>query len=719
MLIEILVLGSSGAALFYKVNAQRKAARRLSLHKAHTSAIAPRGPRRFSAQRLLHDIRHTIKEKGRNELQLDIDPGIQKAADAARRANNRNLAISTGAVGLALLGSFYPGFAVASAFAVVYLSRELILRVLMDIKRGHYISVYIIDMTSTVGLIVSGQLVLAALGGAIGGFFAKIVNHLERTSQQQLLHVFSGHPQQVWLLRDGAEILVDFGSVQPNDHIVVNAGEVIPVDGTVSTGEGSVDQHILTGESQPIEKTAGNQVFASTLLLSGKLVIAVEKAGNTTVAAKIGEVLEHTQSYKDTLMVRGRTVADSFVPVTLGLTAITLPLKGVQSALAITWASLGDLLAAAGPLCVLSYLQILSRQNILIKDGRVFEALRDVDTIVFDKTGTLTEEEPTVGTIHAFGDFDEHRVLSYAAAAEYRQPHPIAKAITARAKTLKLRVPRPETSGYEVGYGIKVTVDHCTIRVGSARFLEREGIFLPEDTRTIQDKAEIYSYSLVYVGVDDKLAGILELEPTIRAETAEIVRHMKERGMRLYIVSGDHTAATRRMAERLGIENYFAEVLPEHKARMVKDLRDQGRFVCYIGDGINDAIALKSAQVSISLKGASSAATDTAQIIFMDGTLSRLEALFAYAEDFENTMSRNLAISIVPGTIIIAGVYLLQFGVASAMAIFYLSCLLGLGNILWPLVKHQSNGLELPESDAVSADYDLGRVPPPPTPPDP
>jgi Cu2+-exporting ATPase len=417
----------------------------------------------------------------------------------------------------------------------------------------------------------------------------------------------------------------------------------------------------------------------------------VTTAGNATLAAQIGEVLNQTQSYKDTLITRGRQVADRFVPVVFGLTAVTFPLLGAKSALAVTWSALGETMAGSGPLSLLSYLQILSQHSILVKDGRVFESLRQVDTIVFDKTGTLTLEQPTVGQIHALSGFTAETVLRYAAAAEYRQPHPVARAILAKAQDAGLELPEIDEASYDVGYGITVEVDGFSVRVGSARFLQREGIEFPAAVEAIQQEAEAESHSLIYVGLGSQLAGILEMQPTLRPEVPQVVQFLQQRGIQLYIISGDHEAPTRKMAERLGIEHYFAETLPENKAARVQELRDAGRFVCFIGDGINDAIALKAAQVSISLKGASTAATDTAQIIFMDSTLKRLPHLFQLADEFEGTMRRNLALSIVPGSITIGGVYLLHFGVAASMGIFYVGAVAALGNTLWPLVKHQQH----------------------------
>lgn len=700
MLLEAMVLSSTGAAVWFNVFKKGEMRSLPRKRKIKSVILEPQKTSgKFSVLSLAKDFRKTVKEQGRQSLQIDISPELKEAAVQARKEGNRNLVISVGATGLALMGSVYPGLWVVSTLGIVYLSRQLLIRVYNDVKRGHYISVYMIDFLSTFGLVLTGHILMAAIAGSIGGFFAKVINKLEENSQQQLLGVFSGHPQKVWLLREGVEVLVNFSVIQPGDKVVVNAGEVIPVDGLVGSGEGNVDQHVLTGESQPIEKGEGDQVFASTLLLSGRLTVVVEKAGSTTVAAKIGDALNNTQSYKDTLMVRGRKIADRFAPLTLGLTAFTLPVLGVNSALAVLWSSFGDTLAASGPLSLLSYLQILSRKNILIKDGRVFDSLRDVDTVIFDKTGTLTQEQPVVGKIHVFAGADEKAVLGYAAAAEYRQTHPIAKAILARAELNQLSLPRIDEASYDVGYGIKVTVDGKLVRVGSARFLEREGIDFPDGVVAVQQQADLDNYSLVYVSIDNELGGILEMQPVLRPEVKELIPYLKQRGLKLYILSGDHEAPTRKVAEALGIKEYFAEVLPQDKAGLVQRLRDEGRFVCFIGDGINDAVALKTAQVSVSLKGASSVATDTAQIIFMDGALKNLRPLLEYADDFEVSMVRNIAISVVPGMLTVAGVYFLGLGVVSAMVIFYVSCFAALGSVLWPLIKHQEQTGELIDAE--------------------
>ncbi|RKZ54454.1 MAG: hypothetical protein DRR16_07200 [Candidatus Parabeggiatoa sp. nov. 3] len=688
MLIQLLLVSTGG----YWYLQRRK--QRTIQHKLEPIARKEESTRRsatsFSTVHLLEDIKNALLVDGRQQLQMSLDPKLRESIEEEHRKKRRIFLFSSGAIGLALLSSVYPSFFVLGSMGAIYLSRHLLQLLREDFKGGRYLTVPLIATVSMAGLIITGHLVLATAMGLLGSFFAAILARVENKSNEQLTQVFTGHADNVWVLKDDVEIQISFHDIQPNDIIVVNSGEVIPVDGVVHSGMGEVDQHILTGESQPIEKLVGAPVFASTLLLSGSLLIQVETSGELTVAAKIGQILNQTQSYSKTLMVRGRELANRYVPVTLGISAFTFFVLGSQPALAVTWAALGATMEGLGPLSILSYLQILSQNAILVKDGRIFESLRQVDTVVFDKTGTLTLEQPTVGNIHVIDGFDTISVLRYAAAAEYRQPHPTAKAIQAKAIEEQLDLPGLDDASYEVGYGIKAKIDKKVIRVGSARFLEREGIELPETVRTIQLQAERDSYSLIYVAIGQQLAGILEMQPTLRPEAKRVVRYLKQRGIELYIISGDHEAPTRNMAKILDIEHYVAETLPENKATLVKQLREEGRFVCFIGDGINDAIALKSAQVSVSLKGASSAATDTAQIIFMDGTLSRLEQLFQLVDEFEGTMEKNMAISMIPGIITISGVYLLRFCVATGMGLFYSGMIAGVGNALWPLVKHQN-----------------------------
>jgi len=622
-------------------------------------------------------------------MQLNLDPERKAEIEARKQQENHKIILSAGATGLAILGTVSPFFYLVGSGAVIYLGRHVLNMVYQDFKKNHFITVHLISAILMFSMIATGQLVLAALAGLMGGFLVKLIKQVEDNSQQQLINVFSGHPRHVWLEKEGVELEIAFETLQKGDIIVVHAGEIIPADGVIHSGSASIDQRILTGESQPIEKTVGDHVFAATLILAGRIRILVTTAGEETLAANIGQVLNNTQNYKDTLMLRGKKIADGLLPIELGIGATTYFLLGPVPAIATLWSGLGYRMIMLGPISVLNYLQILSRHGILIKDGRILESLRQVDTIVFDKTGTLTLEQPTLGKIHPCADYHEREILYYAASAEYRQSHPIAKAILDAARERQIELDAPETTHYEIGYGLKVCLAQKTVVVGSARLLQREEIVLPESLAQLQQQAEAFGHSLLYVSIDQTVVGVLEIEPTLRPEAPELIRQLHQRNITTYIISGDHEQPTLNIAQQLGITHYFAETLPEHKASLINKLRDEGRFVCFVGDGINDAIALKTAQISISLKGASSAATDTAQIIFMDGTLVPLNYLFEIVDEFENTMQNNFLLSVVPGAVNISGVYLLNFSVPTSMGLFYMGTTVGLANAIIPLLKHQ------------------------------
>ncbi|NJP07156.1 MAG: HAD-IC family P-type ATPase, partial [Chloroflexaceae bacterium] len=353
---------------------------------------------------------------------------------------------------------------------------------------------------------------------------------------------------------------------------------MISIDGTIVAGIASIDQHMLTGESQPADKEIGDPVFASTMVVSGRIAMTVERAGQDTVAARIGTILQQTADFKLSIQSRGERVADITAPPTLLLGALALPLLGVEAALAVLFSSLGYNMRIIAPLSLLNYLQITAHSGILIKDGRSLELLKKVDTVVFDKTGTLTLEQPNVCQIYSWNGYTEEQLLTYAAAAEYKQTHPIARAILQKARNEQLSLPDIHDAHYEVGYGIKVRTEERLIRVGSDRFMQMEGIPLTHDVAEQEAACHVQGHSLVLVAVDDHLAGAIELQPTIRPEAPMIVQHLHAMGMQTYIISGDQAEPTRKMAQRLGIDHYFANTLPEHKAQMIKQLQDEGTF---------------------------------------------------------------------------------------------------------------------------------------------
>ncbi len=352
----------------------------------------------------------------------------------------------------------------------------------------------------------------------------------------------------------------------------------------------------------------------------------------------------------------------------------------------------------SGPLGTLNYLNLASHHSILIKDGRSLELLTGIDTILFDKTGTLTQEQPEVGKIVICDGYEADDILAYAAAAERKLAHPIAKAIVQKAKASNLSLPEIEDSNYQIGYGITVSIKNRVIKVGSLRFMTMEGMIIPETIEKAMAHSHAQGHSLVMVAINNQIEGAIEIQPALRPEIKSIISGLRQRGIKyLAIVSGDHKQPTKKLAEELGMDNYFYDILPENKAKIVEKLQQEGQSVCFIGDGVNDAVAMKKANVSISIRGATSIATDLAQVVFMDGSLSHLCKLFDIANGLDSQLRKSLIISLIPLPINLIGIFFLHFSLLSTIVINQMSFWSGMGDAMRPLqkIEHDKNNRHL------------------------
>ena len=382
------------------------------------------------------------------------------------------------------------------------------------------------------------------------------------------MNAFGKQPRYVWLYRDGAEVQISLDQLQPLDVIVVNTGEVVPVDGIIAQGMAMIDQHALTGESTPAEKGVGDRVFAATLMVAGKILVQVEKSGNETASAKISQILNDTAGYKLSSQHKGERLADKAVIPTLAVGAVGLAAMGPAGAVAVLNSDFGTGIRMAAPLAMLSSLALCANKGILVKDGRALELMNEVDTVLFDKTGTLTRERPEVGRMIASHGFAPEQILQFAAAAERKFHHPIALAILHKAQELGLELPPTDDTQYKVGYGITVGVMGHTVRVGSQRFMDSEGVEITPEVAAALDQSHQEGHTMVMVSVDGRLGGALELHAAVRPEVRQIVQGLRERGIKhIAIISGDHEAPTRKLAESLGMDRYFAQVLLRRRTR--------------------------------------------------------------------------------------------------------------------------------------------------------
>ncbi len=573
------------------------------------------------------------------------------------------------------------------------------------LKKSHHVifkqkqrMVGIFEWLCVTGVLVLGKYLAAAVLFTMFFTARKLIIKTERSTHTDINNIFGSLPKKVWILREHLEIEVLLNTLQTNDIMVVRAGEMIAADGKIIIGEGTIDQCMLTGESQPVEKSQENKVFASTMLLSGWLHIQVEKQGEETVTGQIVEVLKKTADFKSHIQSRGEEIVEKGAGISLLAMATALPLLGISQALALSCSGFGYQMRLVAPLSVLNYLRIASNHGILVKDGRALEKLAEVDTIIFDKTGTLTETIPQVKRIVACNGFTEKQLLQYAVTAEQRQKHPIAQAICQAAAQQNLRSFPIENSDYEVGYGIRVSfVDPeagskvQTILLGSERFMESAKINIPNDIKSVQIECAEKGHSLIYIALENQyLMGVIELRPSLRKNAKKVATTLRQQGMTLYIISGDQEKPTQQLAETLGIKNYYAETLPEDKAKIVENLQKQGRKVCFIGDGINDAVALQKADVAISLHGAATIATDTAEIVLIKPDLSYLPYLLQMANDLNNRINSGTMINTASSITCVTGILIFGMGISGAVFLYYSTLGINIVNAMVPILREKT-----------------------------
>jgi heavy metal translocating P-type ATPase len=608
------------------------------------------------------------------------------------RQLNRYIAAAVATMGTAIVGVYYPPVLIVTLGTALYSTTLIFRNGYNAIVHERKLRMDVMGSLYFIGTYAGGFFIPGAFGLIAYYMSEKLVFITQDRSQKSLIKVFGQQPRTVWQIVDGVEVEVLFESVQAGDTIVVQAGQMVPVDGAIIHGIATIDQHILTGEAQPAEKGVGDQVLTATLMMAGKMHVQVEKTGEETAAAQIGVMLNNTASYQAGIVSKGEQVADKSVPPTMLLALLALPFSGYRYMVTILGSAIGLNIKITAPIAMLNFLNVAANHGILVKDGRSLELLKEVDTVVFDKTGTLTLEQPHIAHIHTCADVDADTLLMYAAAAEHRQTHPIARAILAEAAQRGLTLPEIDHAHYEMGYGLSVLLGDHLIRVGSDRYMALEKIKLPASMQALGQAGQEQGHSLVMVAVDDRLVGALELQPILRPEAKAIVQELRKRNLDIYIISGDQEQPTRRMAQALDIPHYFANTLPENKAILVEQLQAEGRAVCFVGDGINDSIALKKANVSVSLRGASTAATDTAQIVLMAQSLQQLPFVFDLAQEFDTNMKAGFTAAVGQGVIVIGGALLAVVGIFTGTLIWEVGLLAGLGVALLPLRRHQIKG---------------------------
>ena len=440
-----------------------------------------------------------------------------------------------------------------------------------------------------------------------------------KKSVDDLARSMSLNVSKVWLRTpENQEILVESSKIEKGDKVVVHMGNVIPFDGEVLDGDAMVNQASLTGESVPVQRTVGNTVFAGTVVEEGEITIRVKEVEGNNRFDQIVTMIEESEKLKSELEGKAEHYADKLVPWTLGATGLTYLLtRNVTKAMSILMVDFCCALKLAMPISVLSAIREASLYNVTVKGGKFLEAVAEADTIVFDKTGTLTKAHPTVVDVVNFNDeYSSYDMLRVAACLEEHFPHSMAKAVVDAASKKGLSHEEMHTKvEYIVAHGIATSINGKRTVIGSYHFVfEDEKCVVPAGKEPLFESLPLY-YSYLYLAIEGKLSAVICIEDPLRDEAAAVVTSLKKAGIsKVVMMTGDSERTASVIAKKVGVDEYYAEVLPEDKAAFVEKEKDKGRKVIMIGDGINDSPALSAANVGIAISDGAEIAREIADI---------------------------------------------------------------------------------------------------------
>lgn len=446
---------------------------------------------------------------------------------------------------------------------------------------------------------------------------------------------------KVWVRTEEQEILVPASQVQLGERIVVHVGNVVPFDGLVVEGDAMVNQAALTGESMPVHKTEGSYAYAGTVLEEGELVILVKEVTGSSKFESIVKMIEESEKLKSSLEGKAEHLADRLVPYTLAGAGLTyLFSRNLTKAVAVLMVDFSCALKLAMPITVLSAIREASTYSMTVKGGRFLEAIAEADTIVFDKTGTLTKAQPVVADVISFNGEDPDELLRLAACMEEHFPHSMAKAVVKEAEKRNLVHEEMHSKvEYIVAHGISTTIEGKQAIIGSYHFVfEDERCKIPEGMEArFQTLPEEYSH--LYLAIEHQLVAVICIEDPLREEAAEVIQKLKQQGIKkVVMMTGDSERTASAIARRVGIDEYYSEVLPEDKARFVETEKAAGKKVIMIGDGINDSPALSAADVGIAISDGAEIAREIADITVGADDLQQLVVL----KDISNALVKRI-----------------------------------------------------------------------------
>jgi Cu2+-exporting ATPase len=651
-----------------------------------------------SAVRALSGVRSASGSPVTGSLLIDYDPfvlaeerlleqlesmtahlGAPEARDSAGNAGAAREGLARGGLPLlqllgasaVLAGTWFPIPSAGLAGLVLASEMPVLLRAVAALQQRRFDGT-VLESSALLAMVGRGNYAASALLAWMRSLGELIVAKSVVTTRRSLHELVADPGQRVTRVREGRGRRVRVDAVTAGEVVRVEAGERLPVDGTVVSGEALVSQQSVTGEALPVERRSGDAVFAATTVEAGRIEVRVDRVGLETAVGRIVQAVEAAAREKSEIQLFAERLADRDVGRTLVLAGLGAAFsRSLDAGSAIMVADYGLAARVGIPTAMLASIKHASGSGILVKGPTALENLARVDTVVFDKTGTLTSGTPRVTRVLTYrDDLGERELVRLVAAAEQGFGHPVARAVARLAAELGIDERPPTGPAESQGLGVDVRVDGVRVLVGSRRFMDAQGIALGP-ARADEAAAHAVGAAPAFVATDGRLAGMLELQDELRADAPAAVAALRARRVRnVIMLSGDHPEPSRVIAESLGLRHHYAELLPEDKARLIRELKAEGRVVAMIGDGVNDTLALREADVGIAVPGGAAVATEVADVVLLSGGLDQVVRALDLSADAIARVRRTLQVATRANLVVVG---LASFGLASPVTSILLS----------------------------------------------
>ncbi|MBW4839371.1 MAG: cation-translocating P-type ATPase [Paenibacillaceae bacterium] len=557
-------------------------------------------------------------------------------------------------------------------------------------------SIELLVTIAMIGAVILGEYVEAAVVAflfRLGAYLEAITLGKTRSALKALVDLA---PAEAVVLRDGAQVKVLASEVVRGERVLLPSGSKIAVDGQVASGQALVNEAAITGEPVPVTKQVHDRVFSGTTVDTGYLEVIAEQVGENTTFAKIIELVEEAQESKAKTQKFLDKFASYYTPGMLVLAVLVYVIsRNPELALTFLVIACPGALVISAPVSMVAGLGNGAANGLLVKGGEVLENLAKANVIVFDKTGTLTEGRPGVVAVHTYGGTQERELLTLAATVEAASEHPLGQAIMNAAKERQWEsAERPEQVEVHKGNGISGTVGGKTVRIGKREWLDQLGVAINEEALGGAERQEKQGYTVVFVAIDKTLIGMIAITDPVRPEAQEAIRGLKRQGVkRVFMLTGDNRHAAQHVADRVGVDQVYAGLLPADKVAYIQEWKRQGYRVAMLGDGINDAPAIAAADIGVAMGGTGTdVAIETADAVIMTDRLDKMVYARQLAKRTVRNMKQNVSFAVAVVVLLLAGVLTERIYLASGMFIHEFSVLLVILNALRLTRRGRSSG---------------------------